>query len=90
MCDPVRKRVFLSHLHIKMLILPRQARDKHKENSKKDAFLQGCRAITRCRFTGSVDASCTCERGTKTAGNYCSDSSCLVECNKWKPFYYCK
>ena len=25
---------------LKMLILPRQARDKHKENSKKDAFLQ--------------------------------------------------
>jgi hypothetical protein len=24
-----------------MIILPRQARDKHRENSKKDAFLQG-------------------------------------------------
>ena len=24
----------------KMIILPRQARDKHRENSKKDAFLQ--------------------------------------------------
>ena len=35
-----KKTVFLSHLYIKMLILPRQARDKHKENSKKDAFLQ--------------------------------------------------
>jgi brefeldin A-inhibited guanine nucleotide-exchange protein len=37
----VRERVFLRcHLYIKMTILPRQARDKHKENSKKDAFLQ--------------------------------------------------
>ena len=34
----VRKRVFLSHLYIKMLFLPRQARDKHKKSSKKDAF----------------------------------------------------
>eukprot|EP01046_Picozoa_sp_COSAG06_P051048 COSAG06_NODE_8242_length_2225_cov_5.165569_2_plen_77_part_01 len=30
-----RKMYFLSHFYIKMLILPRQARDKHKENSKK-------------------------------------------------------
>jgi len=31
----VRKRGFLSHLYIKCIILPRQARDKHRENSKK-------------------------------------------------------
>jgi hypothetical protein len=31
----VRKRHFLSHLYIKCRILPRQARDKHWENSKK-------------------------------------------------------
>jgi hypothetical protein len=37
----VRKRHFLSHLYIKMMILPRQARDKHRENSKKTTvFLQ--------------------------------------------------
>ena len=29
------KTVFLSHLCIKMMILPRQARDKHRENSQK-------------------------------------------------------
>ena len=28
--------VFLRHLYLKMNILPRQARDKHRENSKKD------------------------------------------------------
>ena len=33
------KTVFLSHLYIKMMILPRQARDKHRENSKKDRFV---------------------------------------------------
>jgi hypothetical protein len=27
-------RSFLSHLYIKTIILPRQARDKHRENSK--------------------------------------------------------
>jgi hypothetical protein len=36
----VRNRVFLRHLYIKMIILPRQARDKRRENSNKDAFLQ--------------------------------------------------
>jgi hypothetical protein len=28
----------LSHLYIKTIILPRQARDKHRENSKKRPF----------------------------------------------------
>jgi len=40
----VRKMVFFSHIYIKMLILPRQARDKHRENSKKD-----CRFPSRVR-----------------------------------------
>jgi hypothetical protein len=30
----------LSHLYIKTNILPRQARDKHRENSKKDAVFR--------------------------------------------------
>eukprot|EP01046_Picozoa_sp_COSAG06_P037866 COSAG06_NODE_4316_length_4368_cov_30.639026_4_plen_263_part_00 len=34
----VRKRHFLRHLYIKINILPRQARDKHRENSKKVPF----------------------------------------------------
>ena len=38
---PVRKRHFLRHLYIKIIILPRQARDKHRENSKKVPFSQG-------------------------------------------------
>ena len=34
--------VLLSHLYIKMNILPRQARDKHSENSKKEwRFVRG-------------------------------------------------
>jgi hypothetical protein len=35
----LRKTAFLSHLYIKTIILPRQARDKHRENSKKAAVL---------------------------------------------------
>jgi hypothetical protein len=37
---PVRKRHFLRHLYIKCIILPRQARDKHRENSKEVPFSQ--------------------------------------------------
>jgi hypothetical protein len=32
---------FFSHLYIYMIILPRQARDKHRENSKKARFVEG-------------------------------------------------
>ena len=36
----VWKCVFLRHVYIKMMNLPRQARDKDGTNFKKDAFLQ--------------------------------------------------
>jgi hypothetical protein len=36
---PVRKRHFLRHLYIKINILPRQARDEHRESTQK-----------KCRF----------------------------------------
>jgi len=40
------KRHFLGHLYIKCIILPRQARDKHRENSKKSGvFLRGADAV---------------------------------------------
>ena len=42
----VRKRHFLRHLYIKCIILPRQAWDKHRENSKKVPFSLSNR---RCR-----------------------------------------
>ena len=35
----VRKTVFFSHLYTITMILPRQARDKHRKNSKKEAVL---------------------------------------------------
>jgi hypothetical protein len=39
--NQARKRHFLSTFYIKMIFLPRQARDKHRENSKKCRFLAG-------------------------------------------------
>jgi hypothetical protein len=39
----VRKRHFLSHLYIKCIILPRQARDKHRESTQK-----------KCRFPSGI------------------------------------
>ena len=39
--DPVKKRHFLRHLYVKCIILSRQARDKHKENSKKSGVSLG-------------------------------------------------
>ena len=35
---PLRKTVFLRHLYLKTNSLPRQARDKHRENFKKMRF----------------------------------------------------
>jgi hypothetical protein len=35
-----KKTGFLSHLYIKVIFLPRQARDKHRENSKKARFFR--------------------------------------------------
>jgi hypothetical protein len=37
----VSKNGLLSHLYLKTNILPRQARDKHRETSKKDRFSSG-------------------------------------------------
>jgi hypothetical protein len=65
----VRKRPFLRHLYIKCIILPRQARDKHRENLQKWPFSAGWPAsqqplillyryiVTRvCTRTHGVDA----------------------------------
>jgi hypothetical protein len=39
----VRKTPLLSHLYTKTIILPRQARDKHRQVEKKPAFFTGGR-----------------------------------------------
>ena len=37
------RTVFLRHLYIQMMILPRQARDKHRESTQKDRFVAAAR-----------------------------------------------
>eukprot|EP01046_Picozoa_sp_COSAG06_P027566 COSAG06_NODE_2443_length_6870_cov_2.396544_5_plen_85_part_00 len=37
----MRKTTFLSHFYVKTIILPRQARDKHRNHSAKKAFCAG-------------------------------------------------
>jgi hypothetical protein len=49
--EQARKRHFLRHLYIKCIILPRQARDKHRENSKKCRFLAGICDVRACGKT---------------------------------------
>jgi hypothetical protein len=58
-----KKTGFLSHLYIKMMILPRQARDKHSENSKQARFLEDM----GCVYTLGH------QPGSKILNNYCSD-----------------
>jgi hypothetical protein len=50
----LRLRPVLSHLYIKTNILPRQARDKHRENSKKVRFSSPVVMRTALRSQGSV------------------------------------
>ena len=45
----VRKRRFFSHFYINAIILPRQARDKHRKNSKKGRFLAAPTPLRRPR-----------------------------------------
>jgi hypothetical protein len=47
----VRKRHFLRHLYIKCIILPRQARDKHRESTqKRDVFSQAQSKLAKLYF----------------------------------------
>jgi hypothetical protein len=48
-CQVKKQTVFFSHLYIKMMILPRQARDKHRENSKKECRFVAVRYLPRSK-----------------------------------------
>ena len=60
----------MSHFYIKTNILPRQARDKHTENSKRVAFFAGLQwRRRRPRGTGWFDAEAVADaQGTKVSG----------------------
>jgi hypothetical protein len=53
---------FLSHLYIKINILPRQARDKHRENSKKVSTVCVCVCVCVCAWLQSAEASLVLEK----------------------------
>jgi hypothetical protein len=55
----VRKTAFLSHLYIKTIILPRQAQDKHRENSKQMPFFAGMAGRTVRDAQSCTDTSTT-------------------------------
>jgi hypothetical protein len=48
------KTVFLSHFYIKTMILPRQARDKHRENSTKIERFFGPTQILAADLVGAL------------------------------------
>ena len=66
----VKQRVFLSHLYIKCIFLPRQARDKHRESTQKRQLF-----CCRHRANGTILANGTkvhtyydAELGTNSTG----------------------
>ena len=75
MMRPVRKTSFLRHLYLKTIILPRQARDKHRKNSKKGRFSQAGSGVAK------AGSSCTTRIVTRRTGSRraratrCSDLS---------------
>jgi hypothetical protein len=52
---PGKKTGFLRHLYIKVIFLPRQARDKHRENSKKARFVAEVRGGRMARESQESD-----------------------------------
>jgi hypothetical protein len=66
----VRKRVFLRHFILKMIILPRQARDKHNlgKTQNRDAFSYSitCRTAWGCGIVFIIYAALTCQGGPLT------------------------
>ena len=51
----IGKTAFLAHLYIKCIILPRQTRDKHRENSKTIPFSQDSQATLTWNGSAKLD-----------------------------------
>jgi hypothetical protein len=58
----VKKRHFLRHLHIKCIILPRQARDKHRENSQQSGVCLGHVRSALGQPAHGAEARARCEK----------------------------
>jgi hypothetical protein len=72
-----KKTTFLRHLYINAIILPRQARDKHRENSKKDRFLAAYRlAATFLKEGGRRACRVVCGGGGGGGGGSEGNHTC--------------
>jgi hypothetical protein len=74
--DRYANTVFLSHLYIKTIFLPRQARDKHSENSITRPFPLRPSTVELWNTTAVLSPACVASRATKDD---------LWECN-WAQF----
>ena len=77
----VGKRHFLRHLYIKCIVLPRQARDKHRENSKQERrfrrWLQRLPQLDRRRRCGrGWQRPCPCGLGREAGAPRCDYRAC--------------
>ena len=89
----IRKRPFVRHFILKMVVLPRQAWDEHKENSKRESrvFLQGCsstpnryrRARSRQSWSPPRTVSTCC---SAPMGRWCSAGAfAMSRILMWRP-----
>ena len=72
--NEVRKRHFLRHLYIKCIILPRQAQDKHRENSKKNGVFSQETTIGGTSQPPATESSSS-DRGSSSGSDGSSSSS---------------
>jgi hypothetical protein len=77
----VGKRHLLRHLYIKCIVLPRQARDKHRENSKQEwRFRRGLQRLPqldrRRRCGRGWQRPCPCGLGREAGAPRCDYRAC--------------
>jgi hypothetical protein len=78
----VRKRHFLRHLYIKCIILPRQARDKHRESTPKK-----CRFPSVAAATAGTEGGAGYEMSLKTVFmNYAIERGQVRKLPSFEPF----
>ena len=78
---PGKETHLLHHFILKLTILPRQARDKHRENAKGDAFsfLQGTNGGLRWKSSGSTIENNIISRAGNSSSTWKGKASTGVE-----------
>jgi hypothetical protein len=86
----LRKTAFLSHLYIKTNILPRQARDKHRENAS--SLFPPAPQLSQCLFRACLGKMVICERkgGKKGQSLHHQSVMCIIPliCLPWKKTHH--